>query len=315
MSYRMNESGEKVILSVLIGADTSLVGLRVNHSKIITMKFGELDSIIQEAYGIAEKNRFLNSVMDHYRLPTVPGKVSNLSDCDLVVLETTCENLSDYFATDTILKALKLYHGADIYSCYSVNYRFENGKICFGGLGETVQYRHAIGFVKPHYSLTEQEKTDFPSWYSSVFLKMIQPCCSDGYRAMVHRYDISYMIGICEAEYVMLFTNLEALFGTDLAKITSHIAKGTSALLGGSSKEKSYIRNRIYKLYDVRSRYVHDGKNVPQKFLFELREIVRRVLVEICSRGYHTKDKSLDELKNMLLPVSTKTSEDTKKEE
>ena len=315
MPYRLRESGDRVILSVLIGADQSMIGLSVKHSKIISMKFGELGSIIQEAYGIAEKNRFLNSVMDHYRPSTTPGEVLNLSDCGLVVLETICENPGDLFAPETILKAMKLYHGADIYSCYSVNYRFEDGKIRFGGLGETVQYRHAIGFVKPHYSLTEQEKTDFPAWYSSVFLKMIQHYCSDGYRAMVHRYDISYRIGICEAEYVMLFTNLEALFGTDLAKITSHIAKGTSALLGGSSKEKSYIRNRIYKLYDVRSRYVHDGKNVPQKFLFELREIVRRVLVEICSRGYHTKDKSLDELRNVLLPVSTKTSEDTKKEE
>lgn len=315
MPYRIRESGERVILSVLIGADQSLIGLRVDHSKIISVKFGEIDSLIQEAYSVAEKNRFINSVMDHYRPPITPGETLNLSDCDLIVLETVCESASDYFATNMILKALKLYHGADIYSCYSINYHFEDGKIRHGGLGETIQYCHAVGFVKPHYSLTEQEKADFPSWYSSVFLKMIQPYCSDGYRAMVHRYDISYMIGICEAEYVMLFTNLEALFGTDLAKITSHIAKGTSLLLGGSSKEKSYLRNRIYKLYDVRSRYVHDGKNVPQESLFELREIVRRVLVEICNRGYHTKDKSLDELRNVLLPVSAQPSEDADKEE
>ena len=130
---------------------------------------------------------------------------------------------------------------------------------------------------------------------------------------MIHRYDISYMIGICEAEYVMLFTILETLFGTDLTKITSHIAKGTSVLIGGSSKEKRAIRNQIYQLYDVRSRYVHDGKDVPQESLFELREIVRRVLVEICNRGYHVKDKSLEELRDMLLPAQS--SEDTEKEE
>ena len=61
MPYRLRESGDRVILSVLIGADQSLIGLSVKHSKIISMKFGELDSIIQEAYGIAEKKRFLNS--------------------------------------------------------------------------------------------------------------------------------------------------------------------------------------------------------------------------------------------------------------
>ena len=71
--------------------------------------------------------------------------------------------------------------------------------------------------------------------------------------------------------------------------------------------------NQIYQLYDVRSRYVHDGKDVPQEALFELREIVRRVLVEICNRGYHVKDKSLEELRDMLLPAQS--SEDTEKEE
>lgn len=314
MPYRLRESGNQVILSVLIGADQPMIGLSVKHSKIISMKFGELDSIIQEAYGIAEKNRFLNSVMDHYRFPTTHGEVLNLNDCDLIVLETVCDSPSDYFATDMILRALKLYHGADIYSCYSVNYRFEDGKIRFGGLGETVQYRHAIGLVKPHYSLTEQEKTDFPAWYSSVFIKTFQPYCNESYRAMVHRYDTSYLIGICEAEYVMLFTILETLFGTDLTKITSHIAKGTSALIGGSSKEKRSLRNQIYQLYEVRSRYVHDGNDVPQESLFELREIVRRVLVEICNRGYHTKDKSLDELRDILLPAVDQSSEDIEKE-
>lgn len=313
MPYRIKESGEPVILSVLIGADQSLIGLKVKHSTIISMKFGELDNIIREAYGGAEKNRFLNSVMDHYRLPTVPGEVLNLNDCDLIALETVCESPSDYFATDMILRALKLYHGADIYSCYSVNYRCQDGLLRYGGLGETVKYRHAIGFMEPHYALTEEKKVKFPEWYSSVFIKTFQPNCNESYRAMIHRYDISYMIGICEAEYVMLFTILETLFGTDLTKITSHIAKGTSVLIGGSSKEKRAIRNQIYQLYDVRSRYVHDGKDVPQEALFELREIVRRVLVEICNRGYHVKDKSLEELRDMLLPAQS--SEDTEKEE
>lgn len=312
MPYRLRESGDQVVLSVLIGADVSLIGLRANRSKIISMKFGELDSIIQEAYGAAEKNRFINSVMDHYRLPATPGEVLNLNDCDLIVLETICESPSDYFATDMILRALKLYHGADIYSCYSINYGYEDGMIRYGGLGETVKYRHAIGFMKPHYALTEEKKANFPEWYSSVFTKTFQPYCNENYRAMVHRYDISYLIGICEAEYVMLFTILETLFGTDLTKITSHIAKGTSALIGGSSKEKRSLRNQMYQLYDVRSRYVHDGKEVPQESLVELREIVRRVLVEICNRGYHTKDKNLNELRDMLLPAQS--SEDTEKE-
>ena len=124
MSYRIRESGEPVILSILIGANSSLIGLKVNRSKIISMKFGELDQIIQEAYGLAEKNHFINSVTDHYRVTTVTGETVSLGNCDLIVLETVCELPSDYFATQTILKALKLYHGADIFSCYSMNYLY-----------------------------------------------------------------------------------------------------------------------------------------------------------------------------------------------
>ena len=314
MAYLVNVLGEPVTLSVLIGADQSLIGLKVNSSKIISMKFGELGNIVLEIYGIAEKNRFVHSVMDHCRLPTVHGEIRDLNDCDLIVLETICENPSDYFATYTMLKALKLYHGADIYSCYSVNYRFKDGKLCYSGIGDMIQYRHAIGMIKPHYALTEKQKTEFAGWYSSVFLKINQSDCNDVYRAMVRRYDTSYMIGICEAEYIMLFTILETLFGKKGTKITGNIAKGTSVLIGGSAKEKRTIKDQMYKLYDVRSGYVHHGKDVSDESLFKLREIVRRVLVEICNRGYHVKDKSLTKLRNTLLRNDKHSPENAKKD-
>lgn len=301
MPYRIRESGEKVILSVLVGADSSLIGLRVSHSKIISMKFGELDNIIQEVYGATEKNRFLNSVMDHYRLPIVPGEVLNLSDCDLVVLETICENPGDYFATDTILKALKLYHGADIYSCYSTNYRFEDGKIRFGGLGDTVQYRHAIGLIKPHYALTETQKDNFPGWYSTVFLKIIQPNHNDSYKAMVQMYVTSYLIGICELEYIMLFSVLEMLLGSGNSEITYQISRGTALLLSNTADEMQLIYKQMKKLYTARSKYVHSGKLVEHEHLFALREIVRKVLLRIAELGYHSKEKTFDELREKIL--------------
>ena len=99
----------------------------------------------------------------------------------------------------------------------------------------------------------------------------------------------------------MLFTILEMLFGKDRAKIQSNIAKGTSKLIEKTAKKKSELRNKMIQLYDTRSRFVHQGKNVPQEELFELREIVRKVLVEVCNRGYHSKDKSLEELRDELL--------------
>ena len=301
MSYRLMESGDRVILSVLIGTDQSLIGLRVNHSKIISMKFGELDNIIKEAYGVAEKNRFLNLVMDHYKPPAVPGEVLNLSDCDLIVLETICENPSDYFATDTILKALKLYHGADIYSCYSVNYRFENGKICFGGLGETVQYRHAVGLIEPNYSLTATQKDEFPGWYASFFPIRFQENRNDRFKAMIRMYDTSYLIGICESEYIMLFSILEMLLGSGNSEITYQISRGTALLLSNTSEEMHAIYKRMKKLYTARSKYVHSGQEISCDCLFELREYVRKVLVKVAELEYHTNDKKFDDLRDEIL--------------
>ena len=301
MPYRIKESGEKVILSVLIGADSSLIGLRVNHSKIISMKFGELNNIVLKIYGVEETNHFIKSVMNHYRPTTAPGEVLNLCDCDIVVLETICENTSDYFAPDTILKALKLYHGADIYSCYSVNYKFEDGKIRFGGLGDTVQYQHAIGYIEPYYTLTDEQKNGFAEWYGTIYRALNAENRSDNYKAMIRMYETSYLVGLCESEYIMLFSILEMLLGTGNSEITYQISRGTAILLSKSADEMLQIYTQMKKLYNARSMYVHSGKTIDHKNLFELREIVRKVLLKIAELGYHTTEKKFDELKAQIL--------------
>ena len=293
MSYEIKDVNKTIILNVLIGADESLVGLKVNNSTVVSVEYNELHKIVSNVYGAAEYNKFNNALISHHALTS--------DNSNLIVLETICDGPSDYFEPELILKAFKLYHGADIFSCYNINYCYKDGKLCFGGLGNMLKYTHAIGFIKPEYRLSEPEKTDFEQWYLTAFSKLVDTNCSDSFKAMLRMYDTSYLIGICESEYIMLFTVLEMLFGTEVTKITSHIAKGTSKLIGTTAKEKSYIRDQIYKLYDVRSRYVHDGKNISCEKLFQLREIVRKVLIGIFNNNYHTKDKSLEGLRDSLL--------------
>lgn len=292
MAYTLHNDGKKVILSVLVGADPVLIGLKVNHSTIISMKYQELFEIVLSTYGLAEKEHFIKSLSYHHILTV----------SDIVVLETICDNPVDYFASELIPKALKLYHGADIYSCYSVNYLVENNKVRFGGLGDICKgFYHARGLITPHYKLTEQELAEFPKWYESTFLKINSDNCNEKYKAMLRMYDTSYLIGICESEFIMLFTVLEMLFGKKYSdKITNQIVKGTSKLIGTSAKERRSIRNQMHMLYETRSRYVHEGNDVPHEKLFELREIVRKVLIEIFIRNYHTKDKSLKKLRDSL---------------
>ena len=61
--YTLKDTGNCVILSVLIGADQSLVGLKVNNSTVISMKYGDLRKIALSVYGLAENNNFHRSVL------------------------------------------------------------------------------------------------------------------------------------------------------------------------------------------------------------------------------------------------------------
>ena len=54
--YKIKTNGERVILSVLVGADQSLIGLKIKNSTVISMKLGELRAIVCSIYGEVENN-------------------------------------------------------------------------------------------------------------------------------------------------------------------------------------------------------------------------------------------------------------------
>lgn len=99
----------------------------------------------------------------------------------------------------------------------------------------------------------------------------------------------------------MLFSILEMLLGSGHSEITYQISRGTALLLSTSVEEMLQIYKRMKKLYEARSKYVHSGKPIDHNHLFELREIVRKVLLKIAELGYHTKEKKFDELREKIL--------------
>ena len=131
---------------------------------------------------------------------------------------------------------------------------------------------------------------------------------------MRRTYDKSYFIGVTELEYIMLFSTLEMIFGSGNSEITYQIARGTSLLLSATSDEMSEVYKQIKKLYHVRSKYVHNGTKIPMESLFQLREIVRRVLIKLVDLGYHVEGKSFDELRTKILLGGYHTFADTEKE-
>ena len=114
-------------------------------------------------------------------------------------------------------------------------------------------------------------------------------------------YDTSYLIGICELEYIMLFSILEMLLGSGNSEITYQISRGTALLLSNTSEEMHAIYKRMKKLYTARSKYVHSGPEISCDCLFELREYVRKVLVKVAELEYHTNDKKFDDLRDEIL--------------
>lgn len=307
MSYIVNQNGDRVILHVLVGADKSLIGLKVHHCTIISMPVKEFHNLVIKTRGIQESNHFFVSLFAHH--------IGVNEDDELIVLEAVEKNDECKFFEDQLIKMLKLYNSGDIYSCYFISYRFKEGKIVNGGRGTVLMYTHAIGFLPSKYSLTEDQSNYFPEWFDQYFPKLFTSDRNDVYKAMIRTYDSSYLLGIGESEYIMLFSILEMLFGTGNTEITYQISRGTALLLSNSADEMETVYKQMKKLYTARSKYVHSGAKIPIESLYQLREIVRRVLVTLVDLDYHTKAKSFDELRTKILLGGYHSFTDEKKEE
>lgn len=279
MSYKIKTDAKRVILDVLAGADESLVGISIENCNIVQISENEFLALACTALGVGEKHLAFNSIFSHRVYPT--------SDEQLIVLETIEMSDTPSFRREAILEALKLYKAADIYSCYWFSYRYdiETGKLHHGSLGKVCHYEHAYNEVPGQYTLTETEKEYFPIWFES-HRNMFSHKISPKLREMKQLYFDSYLIGKANPSFVMLFVVLEMLYGGDERNgISKRIKEGVSSLIGKNANEKHSISYRISRLYDERSKYVHDGETVNWKSLFLLRDYVRRVLVKLYETG------------------------------
>lgn len=293
MAYEIKQNCERVILNVLAGADKSIVGLGVSSCKFITMTMQELQNLVVLTRGQVELNYFHTTLFSH--------KIHACNNEEIVVMEyveaTECGNLLAY----DILDLLKLYKAEDIYSCYSLDYRYRDGKLTHSSLGRIIRYEHAVDHLPARYALTEKEKENIPSWINKYYPKLRSTELNDSYKSMLRAYKTAFLVGIVELEYIMLFSILEMTFGSGHSEITYQISRGTALLLSDSSAEMEGIYKRMKKLYGARSKYVHGGEKVHWDFLFELRDVVRKVLLKLIDLNYHTKGASFDDLRNKIM--------------
>ncbi len=221
---------------------------------------------------------------------------------DLIVLE-----LAEYFEggidfyENYMLEIMKLFRAEDIYSCYRTAYNVQNGHIVSEGFVNKVEYKHAINFCPPRYHLEQWEKDYFPIWFDTQIQHIFLKGQNEKFANMLNAYDKSYLIGIAELEYIMLFSVLEMIFGVGNSEITYQISRGTALLLSNTADEMAQNYKEMKKLYNIRSKYVHSGVKISWDSLYKLREIVRKVLMKLVEFGYHTKEKTFEELQNKVL--------------
>lgn len=293
MSYQHRTDCKRVVLHVLVGADCSLVGLKVHNCSIISMAFQDLLDLEIKIHG--------REILIHLTTAITERQLMR-DNSDLIVLE-----LAEYseggidFYENYLLEIMKLFKAEDIYSCYRTAYKVQNGDIVSEGFGYKVEYKHAIDFCPPRYHLEQREKDYFPIWFDTQIQHLFLKEQNEKFSNMLNVYDKSYLIGIAELEYIMLFSVLEMIFGVGNSEITYQISRGTALLLSITADEMGQNYREMKKLYNIRSKYVHSGAKISWDSLHKLREIVRKVLMKLVELGYYTNEKTFEELQSNVL--------------
>lgn len=110
-----------------------------------------------------------------------------------------------------------------------------------------------------------------------------------------NNFEHSYQTDQPNVSFLLLMISLEALFNKGTSQIRYTISRYLAGLISNDIEEGHRLFKRMKKLYDVRSKLVHNGTDVEQDVVNELRGLVRRSIHEWI---YAQKDK--DELLNLL---------------
>lgn len=307
MTYQLRTDCQYVTLYVLIGAAPSLVGLSLHNCRVISIPYVDLANLVIQTYGREALFHFTVSISEGQFIPM---------KSDLVVLEIadSAGRGIDFYDRHFFMLA-KLFKAEDIFPCYSMVYSCKDGVLTNPGFRHKIEYKHAVVPCESRYGMEESEKVHFEQWFDKYSSLLFCANINEQFKKMLYSYDCSFLIGIPEMELIMLFSILEMLFGTGNTEITYQISRGTALLLSPTSEEMNIVYKQMKKLYTVRSKYVHNGADVPLQSLHQLREIVRRVLIKLVDLGYHAEGKSFDELRTKILLGGYHTFVDTEKEQ
>jgi len=270
-----------------------MVGLQLYNCTILSMKYSEYEQLTLKFMGIAGQHKLLESLVER--------NIFTINDPQLIILEIVNKKGERDIPLELLLEMLKLYKAEDIFSCYGLHYACKDGIVSRIGHTRMIRLEHAICYCPSRYSLTEEEKDKFSKWFDQYFLEVYGSGKNKKFRDMRHTYEMSYLIGVAELEFIMLFSVLEMIMGRGNSEITYQISRGTALLLSDSKEQMKEIYREMKRLYNSRSKYVHAGEDVSWENVFKLREIVRKVLMKLIELGYHKEGTSFDQLQDDIM--------------
>ena len=283
MTYQIKATGEPIELHVLANCDNSVVGLEVDNCKIIEMDYDDFYNLVIATRGEQEKNRFIHTLFKYHVFPR-NSKETKENNESIIVLEKAGKSVGRLSFVPFILETLKLYQATDIFSCYMISYCVKNGQINHGGTIEFILREHGLNTPSERYSLSDERKNSFNQWLESH--QIVYEDQNQKFRTMLRLYLDSFLLHDANQSFVMIMIVLEMLFGSQ-NELVYRISRGTGVFLSHSREEMREIMNSVKSLYNRRSQYVHSGKSISYEELYQLRDIVRKVLVVMYEKGMH----------------------------
>jgi hypothetical protein len=153
--------------------------------------------------------------------------------------------------------------------------------------GKNITY---VGYVTHHFSLLNISKYDedmkillnkrLRLWISNdTITELENKNCR--YKRALKFYNDSFFTNDIEVRFTLLFSSLESLFNLTGEEVIENVSKYSSKILFENTKKEKKYYHKIKDFYDARSLYIHgnEPRSVSEKMEFDLREIVREVLL------------------------------------
>ena len=287
MEYQLQHQ-HKTNLWLIKGANQSLENYSVNGGMFLYIPFEELEYIISESSSPSAGKFWLQMIFSEGIL----GQNNRF-----LVYETYENNEKAFLPPQNLFRLMRLFKSGGISSDIVLSYKFSDGSFTKIGHPYNVKYRQIVPYEE--YALNEDDKKAFLNWieiYKGIFDK---PKNNANFNRMLELYEMSYYSPYMEHAFLTLFAILELLVGAQ-SEITFQVSRGIALLLSNNENELETSFDEIKKLYNVRSKFVHNGSKVSYEDVRKLRFFVQKTIIKLFDMGANSSDYKFENLRKKM---------------